>query len=347
MQLADGSAGIQAFWQIGKPASILMAVSLLVLLIACANLATLLLSRTSARSSEFALRLAIGGSRGRILAQVLVESALLALFGTAAGIALAYAIEQSLLSFLNRTAPAIHQLHIALDGHVLVFVAAISAICVLLFGATPALQAARTAPVGSSAGNTRAGAALRKAFVIVQIALSFVVVLAAGLLVGTLRNLKTLDLGYHPDEIAAIDIRPASGGYTGVQANQFYARVVARVRALPGRCGGGQAFGSNFEDGLKMKLDAQTEQAGPQEVNIFGVNPGYFDTFGARILAGRDFNAATGPTSRKSTSSASIWRRPIFKARIRSAAISCMRAENCRSSESCPIFATRACGTPP
>ncbi len=126
VQLADGSAGLQSS-SLAKPASILLAVSLVVLLIACANLATLLLSRTSARSSEFALRLAIGGSRGRILAQVLVESALLAVFGTATGIAVAYAVERILLSFLNRTAPQIHQLHIALDGTVLLFVAVTSA----------------------------------------------------------------------------------------------------------------------------------------------------------------------------------------------------------------------------
>ncbi len=165
------------------------------------------------------------------------------------------AVEKVLLSFLNRTAPAIHQLHIALDGHVLAFVVATSAICVLLFGAAPALQAARTAALGSSAGNTRSGAALRKTFVILQIALSFVVVLSAGLLVGTLRNLKTLDLGYHPDEIAVVDIRPAAGGYTGVRANQFYARVVDRVRSLPGVKAAATAFGISLENGFKMKLD--------------------------------------------------------------------------------------------
>ena len=146
------------------------------------------------------MRLAIGGSRRRILAQVLVDSALPAVFGTAAGIAVAYAIKRILLSFLNRTTPQIHQLHVALDGTVLVFVAVTSATCVLLFGAAPALQAARTAALGSSAGNTRAGAALRKAFVVAQIPLSFIVVPSAGLLVGTLRNLKGVDPGFRPDE---------------------------------------------------------------------------------------------------------------------------------------------------
>ncbi len=295
VQLAGGSGGLQSSSKLAKPASILLAVSLVVLLIACANLATLLLARTSARSFEFALRLAVGGSRGRILAQLLAESALLAVFGTAAGIAVAYGVEQILLSFLNRTTPQIHQLHVALDGTVLGFVTVTSAICVLLFGAAPALQAARTAPLGSSAGNTRRGVALRKAFVVVQIALSFIVVLSAGLLAGTLRNLKTLNLGFRPDEIAAIDIRPATGGYSGARANQFYTRVVDRVRTLPGVKAAATAFGINFADRFGMKLDP-LEQAGPtHEANVFGANPGYFDTFGAHILAGRDFNAADTP----------------------------------------------------
>ena len=292
VQLTDGSAGLQSSSSLAKPAFILLAVSLIVLLIACANLATLLLSRTSARSSEFALRLAIGGSRRRILAQVLVESALLAVFGTATGIAVAYAIKQTLLSFLNRTAPPIHHLHIGLDGTVLVFVAVSSAICVLLFGAAPALQAAQTVALGSSAGNTRAGVTLRKFFVVAQIALSFIVVLSAGLLAETLRNLKTVGLGFRPDEIAAIDMKPATGGYTGREADQFYTRVVDRVRNSPGVKAAATAFGINLAGSSKMRLDPLPQTGTAYEVNVFGVNPGYFDTFGARILAGRDFNAS-------------------------------------------------------
>ena len=294
VDLADGSAGLQSSSNLAKPASILLAVSLVVLLIACANLATLLLSRTSARSSEFALRLAIGGSRSRILAQVLVESSLLAAIGTAAGIAVAFAIERILLSFLNRTTPEIHHLHVALDGTILVFVVVTSALCVLLFGAAPALQAARTMPLGSSAGNTRTGVALRKTFVVAQIALSFIVVLSAGLLAGTLRNLKTLNLGFRPDEIAVVEIRPATGGYTGTQANQFYTRVVDRVRTLPGVKAAATGFGTDWTGRFNLKLEPL--QAGAQrEANLVGVNAGYFNTFGAHILAGRDFNASDTP----------------------------------------------------
>jgi predicted permease len=291
IQLADASAGLQSLSRLAGPASILTAVSLLVLLIACANLATLLLSRTSARAPEFALRLAIGGSRSRILAQVLVESSLLALCGTVAGLAVAYAIERVLLRFLNRTTPEIHQLHVSLDGIVLLFVAVTSAICVVFFGAAPAIQAARTAALGSSAGNTRTGTGLRKAFVVLQIAISFIVVLAAGLLTGTLRNLRAVHLGFSPDQIAAIDIRPAAGGYSGKQADQFYKRIVEQVRRVPRVEAAATAFGVNLTDGFKMKIDPLLPSGSAREVSLTGVSAGYFDTFGARILAGRDFDA--------------------------------------------------------
>jgi predicted permease len=295
IQLAGGSAGLQSSAKLAKPASILLAVSLVVLLIACVNLARLLLSRTSVRSSEFALRLAIGGSRRRILAQVLVESSRLAVFGAVAGIAVAYALKSVLLSFLNRTTPAIHQLHLVLDGPVLLFVVVTSAICVLLFGAAPALHAARTAALGSSAGNTRTGGIMRKAFVVAQIALSFIVVLSAGLLAGTLRNLATVNLGFHPDEIVTIDIRPATGGYTGAQADRLYKRIVDRMRTLPGVKTAATAFGFNFAGRFKMDLHPLNPGDAGREANVSGVNPGYFETFGARILAGRDFNAADTP----------------------------------------------------
>ena len=111
--------------------------------------------------------------------------------------------------------------------------------------------------------------------------------------------MKTLDLGYRPDEIAVIEIRPAAGGYTGASANQFYARIVEHVRALPGVKGAATAFGINFAGGFKVKLDAQPESGGMREANIYGVNPGYFDTFGARVLAGRDFNTADAAAKRQ------------------------------------------------
>ena len=138
---------------------------------------------------------------------------------------------------------------------------------------------------------------MRKAFVVVQIAISFVVVLAAGLLAGTLRNLQTVELRYRPEEMAAIQIRPASGGYAGVRADQFYARVVDRVRTLAGVKAAATAFGMNLESPMKMKLDVPSQGRTAQEVNIYGVSPGYFDAFGAHILAGRDFNV--GDTSNK------------------------------------------------
>jgi macrolide transport system ATP-binding/permease protein len=197
-----------------------------------------------------------------------------------------------LLAFLNRTTPAIHQLHIGIDWHVLSFIAALAALSVLLFGTAPAVQASRAAsPGSSSAGNTRAGSGLRKTFVVAQIALSFLVVLAAGLFAQTLRHLATLELGYVPDEIAAMDIRPASGGYAGDRANRFYKQLVEHLRATPGVKAAATALGPHIEGGVKMTIQAQTGQS-RYEANLLAVSPGYFGTFGARILAGTDFDPA-------------------------------------------------------
>ncbi len=290
LQLSPASGGLKSHSKLARPAAILLGVSLVVLFIACANLATLLLSRTSARLHEFTLRLAIGGSPARIFSQVLVESMLLALFGTIAAVAMSYGIARVLLGFLNRSTPAIHQLHISVDAHILAFTAGIAVFSVLLFGVAPALQASRARSTGSfSAGNTRSGAGLRKFFVVTQVALSFLVVLSAGLFAQTLRHLATLDLGYAPDQIAAIDIRPASGGYTGERADRFYKQVVERLRSTPGVKAAATALGLDLDGGMKATIKAQNGLT-KYQVNFFGVSPGYFNTFDAHIVAGTDFN---------------------------------------------------------
>ena len=290
LQLSPASGGLKSHNKLARPAAILLGVSLVVLFIACANLATLLLSRTSSRLHEFTLRLAIGGSPARIFSQVLVESLLLGFCGTIAAVAMAYGIARVLLGYLNRTTPAIHQLHISIDAHMLAFIAGIAVLSVLLFGVAPAFQASRARSSGSfSAGNTRSGAALRKVFVVAQVALSFLVILSAGLFAQTLRHLATLDLGYAPDQVAAIDIRPASGGYTGERAKRFYTQVVERLRSTPGVKGAATALGVHLDGGMKATIKAQSGLT-KYSINFFGVSPGYFDTFGAHILAGTDFN---------------------------------------------------------
>lgn len=290
LELADGSGGFGERKTLGKPATILLAISGVVLLIACANLATLLLSRTTARSREFAIRLALGSSRRRVVSQVLTESALIALFGSVAGVIVAIAIQSALLDFLNSTTPEIHQLQIEPDVTVLLFAMAMAAVCVLLFGSAPAVHAAKTAKLGTSSGNTAAGAFTRKAFVAAQIGLSFVVLFAAGLLTRTLSHLETVKLGYHPENLALIDIRPAAGGYSGARASQFYSDAVERVRSVPGIHSVAATFG--IGSGVyTIKLDRTADERKSLEANLNGVGPGYFDTMGARILEGRDFNA--------------------------------------------------------
>ncbi len=289
--VAPASGGIGGPEHLATSAEVLFAVSSLVLLIACANLATLLLSRATARSSEFAVRLSLGGSRARVMLQVFTKSAMLALCGAIAGIVVAYGIAGGTLHFLNRANPAIHRLHVSPDQTVLFFGAAVSIACVLLFGTAPALQAARTARLGASTGNTMPGAGLRKIFVAVQIALSVVVLFAAGLLTRSLSKLETVDLGYKPDEIAVLDMRPAAGGYDSAAASQFYTRVVAKLRATPGIKAAATTFNIGVQGSTPMKLDAVPGASREVQVNISGVGPGYFKTIGTRFIEGRDFNA--------------------------------------------------------
>ena len=177
---------------------------------------------------------------------VLVESGLLALCGSVLGVGFAYAIDRMLLLFLNRSTPAVQQMHVMPDSTALIFSAVFTAVCVLLFGVGPALQASRTRISGSSTGNTRSGNKIRKIFVIAQVALSIIVIFTAALLTQTLRNLQTVHLGYNPVEIAEIEIKPATGGYSGVQADAFYRRMVDRFQQLPDVKSASTALGANL-----------------------------------------------------------------------------------------------------
>lgn len=289
ISLVSGEGGIDIGNWLGEPATILLAVSGLVLLVACANLATLLLSRTSARETEFAIRLAIGCSRKRIAGQVMTESALLAVCGGAAGIGLAWVVRSAILGYLNRTTPAIHQIHVNSDPRVLWFAMGLCGLCVLLFGTAPALQAAGSARIGCSVRTTGSGAMVRKVFVAAQVALSLVVLFSAGLLIRTVSGLQTVDLGYRPDEIAVIDMRPAAGGYAGQRANAFYSELTDRVRAIPGIKAAATTIGVSMTDPATEKLPPRPNQKAVA-ANIYAVSSGYFSTIGAHLIAGRDFN---------------------------------------------------------
>jgi len=300
MHLEDGSQGFSTLRSaFGRPVLVLMAVVALVLLIACANLANLLLARAQARAKEFEVRASIGASRARLMRQLLMESLLLAASGGAAGIALSFWINRTLLAFLNAGKSSWTALRVTPDLTVLSFSMALVFATAILFGLFPAWQSA-TLGVSASMQLNLVGSGrlsrllLRRALVIVQIALSLVVVFAAGLLTQTLRTLKTIDLGFRPDQVIALNVDPASNGHSSAEVTLILDDLLRRARALPGvKAASLAASTPNGSMAISMSVDVPgyaPKQAGDNVVPFNFISPDYFATLGQRLLQGRDFS---------------------------------------------------------
>ncbi|MBK6781477.1 MAG: ABC transporter permease [Gemmatimonadetes bacterium] len=279
---------------------ILFGVVGVVLLIACANVANLLLARAATRSHEFAVRTALGAGRGRLVRQLLTESTLLALLGGLLGVALAWQglellrlVRPAMLSPLDdvRLAP------VALGWSL-----GLTLLTGLVFGLAPALLATdrRLAdPLRLSAGSTRRGSTrLRTALVIAEVALSVALLVGAGLLVRTLRELQRVDVGYPAAGITAVTLAlPQAAGAPGAPApplDPLLEGLLQRVRALPGVTGAAYASGLPPQTGIAMgRLDIEGKpslgDAAPRAVGFTSVDPAYFAVLGLPLLAGRTF----------------------------------------------------------
>src|SRR5215831_2591046 len=216
---------------------LLMAVVGFVLLISCANVASLLIARAAARQKEIAMRLALGASRGRMIGQLLVESVLIAAVGGTLGLAVAWWTTRFLLGFLP-TSDTPHVITGAIDYRVLAFNFVLSLATGLLFGLAPALRSTRPnlAPtlkdqVGAVVGG---GVRFRKALVVAQVTISILLLISAGLFIRTLENLRLLDLGIRPESVIAFNIAPSISGYTSARIPPLYKAIVERLRAQPG-----------------------------------------------------------------------------------------------------------------
>jgi len=293
LQLNDGSQGLSRMRAaFGRPALALMAVVALVLLIACANLANLLLARAQARAKEFEVRASIGASRARLVRQLLMESLLLAALGGAAGVVLSFWISRTLLALLNAGKSSWTAWKVTPDLTVLGFSIALVFVTAILFGFFPALQATRQ---GVSAGTGRLGRLLfRRGLVVAQIALSLVVVFAAGLLSQTLRTLMTIDLGFRPDQVIALSVDPAANGHSSAEVTLILNDILRRARDLPGvRAASLAASTPNGSWAISMSVNVPgytPKQAGDDIVAFNFISPDYFTTLGQRLLHGRDFN---------------------------------------------------------
>jgi predicted permease len=295
--VAAGAAGVSGLRrEYETPLLLLLAMTGLVLLIACGNLANLLLARTAAREREISVRLAIGASRPRIVRQLLAESALLAAGGVALGVVTADWLSQLLVSSLD-TGRNLIFLDLAIDWRVLSFTAAVGVITCLVFGLMPALRATQTKPIEAiksggrttMAGNGRFG--LRRGLVVGQVALTLVLLIGALLFSQSFSNLLDVDIGFEREGLLVADInRP---GYPPDQRSALTRQVLDRLRATRGLDAVAQTAivplsGSGSNNSIT--IEGAPAPADPPIVNFNWVSPGFFATVGQPILAGRDFD---------------------------------------------------------
>jgi putative ABC transport system permease protein len=296
LKVISASAGLSSLRKTYEnPLWILLALTALVLLIACANLANLLLARASAREREIAIRQAVGASRSRLLAQLLSESLLLAAIGAFLGAVLAQVLSRGLVAFLGSGDEGL-QVPLNIDWHVFGFTSLLALVTCVLFGLAPAIRATRTSPAtamhggrGSTATVERNG--LRRALVVSQIALSLVLLVGALLFGRSLHNLLNVDPGIVSNGVlvASVDARLPD-------VNQEHRRVIfeeleQRIKSQPGVVSVSSVFLSPFS-GLgwngRAHAEGDTSPSGGKEVWFNGIGPGYFDTLKTPILRGRD-----------------------------------------------------------
>jgi predicted permease len=302
--IANGLSGLRHAYS--KPLLVLMAIVGLVLLIACANIANLLLARSTARARELAVRQALGARRSRIIRQLLTESLMLALGGGALGIAFAAAADRVLLNMISRGSDAI-PLDVSLNLQLLAFTFAVTVCTALLFGTLPALRATRVQLVaslksGRGAPNAAGRSPLAKILVVSQVALSLVLTMAACLFLRTLVKLNSVDAGFNKENVLRLDIDSTITGYKGddPRLKILFKQIEDRVNALPGvKAASFSAFSflegswnTNISvPGMPVNRDANVNH------NIIGSK--YFAAMQIPILAGRAFNSQDTATSQR------------------------------------------------
>jgi len=293
---ATGYSGMRQ--QYATALTVLMSMAGLILLIACSNVASLLTARGAERQKEMAVRLAIGASRTTLVRQLLVESLLLSLGGTALGLTLAVEETRGLLGMLPGASNLM--LRAVPDQRILLFSIGVALLTGLLFGVAPAVQA--TKPdlvntlkdvVGSVAGG-RGSTRLRKVLVTAQVALSFLLLMGAGLFARTLANLKNARTGFEgADNLVSFQIDPGKTGYSAGRTRNFYSDALREIRGLPGVQSAAYAMWpllNGQEWDLTIAVEGHTAGQDDMQVYYNLVSPGFWRTMGIRMLEGRDFD---------------------------------------------------------
>jgi predicted permease len=275
--------------------NILMAVVAVVLLIACANVANLMLARGTARRKEIAVRLAVGAGRLRVVRQLLTESILLALMGAGLGFLLAM-VAAGLLGRIRLPINLPIALDFSPDARVLAFTAALGVLSGILSGLVPALRATRPDLLATINANTASGGSLRRfgtrqALVVAQVALSLVLLVSSGLFLRSLQNASSIDIGMRPGNVLTMAVDPRLHNYSAEQTRRYLAQLRERVTALPG------VRSTSFVDVVPLSIGGVsygvtpvgTAAAKPVSVDSFQVGTHYFETMGIPLLRGRDF----------------------------------------------------------
>jgi putative ABC transport system permease protein len=298
---------------------LLLGISGLVLLIACANLANLMLARAGARERQITIRRALGASRWRMIRDLLSESLLLAVAGTVCGLFLAFAISRMLVAFISTPQSQIF-LDLGIDWRLLSFTTALAVLTTVSFGLAPAVRATRAEPAtllqsgsrGTSGGRERFS--LRRILVVSQVALSVVLLMGALLFVRSLRNLTTLNVGFQQSGILVTSFDFQRLQIPEERFTEYKRDILKHVQAIPGVESAASAMlvpfgGSTWND--NVILEGSDQDAGVAWLNYLG--PGYFQTISTPLLAGRDFDDRDTATSAKVAIVNQAFARKIFK----------------------------------
>jgi predicted permease len=278
---------------------VLMCMVGLVLLIACANVANLLIARGFMRQKEIAVRLSLGASRGQLVRQMLAESLVLSCIGGVLGIGLAVALTQALIAFVPSDGRPL-LIHATPDTRILAFTLGLAFVTGIVFGLLPALRASRPDPwttlkdtVGAIAG-TGGSLFLRKGLVAAQVTLSFLLLFGAGLFVRSLQNLKTADTGVALDNLVTFQLSPALSGYESPRTVDFYDQLLTNLRSVPGVKSAALAAvsilsGDEWDNSMSVE-GHQAKDGEDMQAFMNALTPGYFETMEIPLLEGRDFN---------------------------------------------------------
>ena len=295
IELKAGGTGMSYLREVfGEPLQVLMAVAGLVLLIACANVASLLLARAGAREREISVRLAIGAGRGRIIRQLLTESTLLSAIGALLGIGLAWVSSRLLVATLESgDTPVIFDL--APNWHILGFASAVALFNGIIFGLAPAFQTTALGRQGSLKDATRvthSRSRLLSSLVSAQVALSLLLLVGAGLFVRTLQNLLGVDPGFRREGVLLVNLDGRREGYRDARLTEFYSGLLDRVRRVPGVESASIASHTPLNGWTWTEGAVPKGQPLPQRDNalFIAAGPKYFATMKTPLLSGREFD---------------------------------------------------------